>query len=135
MGAPRKVLAKNFIKKGQVLNPLGGRAHNPVMKALKNIGREQFSEIIMVALKGDVAALEEFAENKRLSVIQMGVVQALKNAALRGDWPIFKDIVEQLIGSKPKVVQIEQTGMIKNTHVVIPPDLVRQVLEKLEDEI
>lgn len=103
-------------KKGEpTRNPEGARAHNQVFKALKHIGRKQFQDIIEIALKEDVDALRVYSKNTKLSTIQFGVCKALVDAADRGDWAIFKDIVEQIVGKVPEVHHV----ISENSHSAI----------------
>lgn len=124
-------------KKGQSGNLEGARAHNPVMKALKNISRKEFSEIIEVALKYDVTTLQKYAEDKTLSTIQMGVVRALTKAALKGEWSVFKDIVEQLVGKNPDVVNVTtvNTTTVNAAIAQVTDEDLKKRIEKLKNDV
>lgn len=127
-----KHLGKWQFKKGQSGNPDGGRKHNP----LKKLGRPQFREIIEVALKEDVDALKKMSDDTSLTAVQMGVVRALYKAAVKGDWSIFKDIVEQLIGKNPDVVKTTHEGEVDvNLSGKVDVALhVKQARKKFDDE-
>lgn len=133
-----KDLKKHQFKKGAPsANPHGARAHDPVMKNLKNIGRAQFSEIIEVALKWDTNALEEYSKNKKLSVIQMGVVRCLLKASIKGEWNVFKDIVEQLVGKNPDVIKVTTTNTTTLNAAVaqVTDDELRKRIEKIRSDV
>ena len=51
-------------KNGQVANPRGAGAHDPVKRALKQLTIVELREIIACALVGDVSDLEAIARDK-----------------------------------------------------------------------
>ena len=129
-----KHLKKHQFKKGQVANPLGGKAHNPVMKALRNIGRPQFVEIIEIALLQNKEKLQAYMETHELSLIQEGVCECLLDAITHKKWEVFKDIIEQLIGKAPTVINVNNNLKGSVDHVIIPPDVLRAAMKKLDED-
>lgn len=133
-----KHLKKHQFKKGMPsANPLGGKLHDPVFRAIKNIGRQEFREIIEIALTCDTEALQRYAEDKQLSVVQMGVVRALVKAALKGEWSVFKDIVEQLVGKNPDVVHVKSDNVTTVNAAVarVTDEELKKRIEKLRSDV
>jgi hypothetical protein len=108
---PKSLKNLKSYKKGETGNPLGAKLHNPVFKALKNIARKEFAEIIEVALTQPIQNLKRLADDDNLPAVQMGVVRALYRSAIKGEWNTFRDIVEQLVGKNPDV--FEYQGMFE----------------------
>ena len=87
------------IKPGQVLNPEGGRAHDPEKRALKKLTQEVFKDIVELALTSNITALQAIAKNPETPSVKVGVTTALVKAIQRGDWKTLEGIVARLIGN------------------------------------
>lgn len=122
----KATLKKHAFKKGQSGNPLGGKLHNPAIRALKNLTVEVYREVIELALVSNIAALQEVANNPNTPAVQVGVAKALIVAIRKGDWNIVNAIAERIVGKIPD--KIEHTGLIKNE----PPSK-EQLLELLKE--
>lgn len=119
-------------KKGQSGNPLGGAAHDPAKRALKNLTLQTYREVIELVLTGNVAALKAMVEHPDTPAIQVGVATSFMKAIKSGDYGIIERIAERIVGEIPKVVKIDS---VNNTNLSINPIELKLALEKLEQDV
>lgn len=104
---PNSIKNLKPIRKGEVRNPHGARAHDPVKKALKRLANDEFLDIVNAALTGGVRDLLKIAKDPSSPAIKVGVATALAKAIKNGDWKTLEGIVERLIGKVP--VRVDHT--------------------------
>ena len=107
------------IQKGQVLNPLGGKAHDPVMKALKSMSKEVLKEIIDITFFGTMEQLEAMTKEPKLSPIEAGVARAIFNGVSKGDWHIIEQLLARTIGKVPDKTDITSNGQTVGSAFVL----------------
>ncbi len=95
-------------KKGQSGNPLGGKLHDPAMKAIKRLTKNELIEIGNFVIKGDVAALKALRKDDKTSVIKAMVASVALKAIAKGDQGAFEALMIRLIGKVKD--EIEHTG-------------------------
>lgn len=95
-------------KKGQIANPLGAGAHDPVKKAFKRMTLNGFKEIIDAAVNNNLKALENIAKDPNASALQVGVAVSLGKAAAAGDWNTLDRILERIVGKT--IVRVDHTS-------------------------
>ena len=105
-------------KPGNNANPLGGKAHNPELKALKKVTHETVKEIIDVALNGTLEDLQEIAKNKKSTALQVGIATSLAKAIQKGDMNTLGAIITRLCGEAPKKIDVTTNGKDINSPVV-----------------
>lgn len=94
------------IKKGQIMNPEGARSHDPVKKEIKKFTSKYMTEIIELAVMGNLEGLAKVVKDPNAPAIQVGVAKALHKAISNGDWGTLNDIVARIIGKVPDKVHI-----------------------------
>ena len=114
---PNQLAALRPIKKGQVLNPNGARAHDPVKRAMRRFTNEYMKEIIELAVLGNLDGLQKIVKDKDAPAIQVGVARALFNAIKNGDWSTLNSIVERLIGKVPDRIDLSSDGSFRGITV------------------
>jgi len=106
------------IKKGQILNPKGAGAHDPILKQMRRLSAELLKDVIDMAVSGNIQNLKEIVGDPNSSVLQVGVAKSLYDAAAKGDWSIFERIIERITGKVPIVVDNTSTdGSMNNISV------------------
>jgi hypothetical protein len=100
------------IKPGEVRNPNGGRAHDPVKQALRNLTIKEYREVIEVALRSNVAGLKAFLSDKNASAIQVAIASGLLKSFLRGDVSVLEMLASRLIGKVPDKVEVATTSVV-----------------------
>jgi hypothetical protein len=95
---PNSLKNLKHIKKGQVLNPRGGNAHNPEMKMIKELTIEGLKECVTLMTMGTLADLKIAVENPESSSMHVGVAKCMFDAINRGDWNTIERIIERVVG-------------------------------------
>lgn len=132
MAVTKKQLANlRPIKKGQVLNPNGARAHNPATKALKNLTIETYREVIELVLTGNLQALRDMRDNENIPAIQVGVARAFYNAIKCGDYGVIERIAERIVGKIPDQLVLNSTLQ----HGPIDREKLKLAMAELENDV
>ena len=97
--------------KGQIANPLGGAAHDPLKRELKRITNVMFCDVIDALLRGNLEALSLIANDTSAPALKVGVARAIFNAAKTGDWSTLEKIIERIVGKLPDKVEVTGTAM------------------------
>lgn len=116
------------IKPGEVRNPEGGRAHNPILRAMRNLTIKEFREVIELALTSNTDAVQDMLKDKESSAIQAGIAACILKAIGRGDWGTLEQIVSRLVGKLPDKLEV----VSQNTTILCLEDkeLVGQLLKE-----
>ena len=96
------------IQKGQVLNPLGGKAHDPVKKALRALSGKEILEAGLLVIQNGLPELKELMASGTLPAIQHALVKQVVDAIENGSTDKLEFLMDRLIG--PVVVKTEMTG-------------------------
>lgn len=113
-GLPKAAEPYKF-KPGQSGNPNGGRAHNPITKALKNLTVETYREVIELVLTGNVDALKEMMADPKTSALQVGVATAFLKAIRTGDYAVIERIAERIVGKIPDELNVNAKNLNTTT--------------------
>jgi len=113
--ATEKSKATQF-KKGQVANPLGGRAHNPETRALRGLTREQLADVLRLLLENNVDELQALADERATPIMKAAAAKAALRAYYSGDWSFLEGPLMRTLGAVK--VEVEATG--KNGSPLIP---------------
>jgi len=127
-------LKKHQFKKGAPsANPNGGRAHNPVTKALRNLTIESYREVIELVLTGNLKDLKALAENPDTPVIKVGVATAIMTAITKGDADVIEKFVSRLVGKIPDEINVK--GSLNTTVALIDPKKLKQAWDELNTDV
>ncbi len=129
---PKQLANLKPIQKGQVLNPEGSRAHNPILKALKKLTREEFCKVIEVACLSDIAALQAITKNTEASALQVGVARAMMKSVNKGDWGVLESIVSRVVGKIPDQLEVKTNAQA--TITILDHAKIIEANKKLEDD-
>jgi hypothetical protein len=99
-------IGKRF-QKGQVANPLGAAAHNPMVKAVRNLTKERVAEIIEEILTTDPADAHEM-RGKAKTVMEAWLMAGIQKAVRNGDLVPLNALLDRLIGKVKD--QVENSG-------------------------
>jgi hypothetical protein len=99
-------VGKRF-QKGQVANPLGAAAHNPMVKAVRNLTKERVAEIIEEILTTDPADAHEM-RGKAKTVMEAWLMAGIQKAVRNGDLVPLNALLDRLIGKVKD--QVENSG-------------------------
>lgn len=140
--APKNPVPKQLkpFQKGTSGNPEGARAHNPALKALKNLTLETYREVIQLVLEGNLKQLKAMIEDPETPAIQVGVATSFMKAIKNGDYNVIEQIASRIVGKIPDVVHINSNNISKtttdlNVGSVVNKEVLKQALKELEDEV
>ena len=122
-------------KKGQSGNPEGGRAHNPAIKALKNLTVETYREVIELVLTGNLAQLKAMAEHPETSALQVGIATAFMKAIQSGDYSVIERIAERIVGKIPDELNVRSTNTNANLNTAIDKAKLKAAMAELEKDV
>lgn len=94
------------IKKGEVRNPLGGRAHNPELRAIKRLTEDELVEIGSMIVKGSIEELQAVGKDKNCSAIKAMMAAVAVKAINKGDHMALDALLNRIVGKvKDRVEQ------------------------------
>jgi hypothetical protein len=103
------------IAKGQVLNPHGAGAHNPIVKAARSLTAEQVAQmIIMIATHPDDEM--DTLKAMKLTFMERFLLDGLIQAKRKGDLETLLKVLERVIGKVKD--HVEHSGD-QTTRVII----------------
>lgn len=130
-----KHLKAHQFKKGQSGNPEGGRVHNPITKALKNLTVETYREVIEAVCTGNVDNLRRMIEDPKTSALQVGVATAFAKALKAGDYATIERIAERIVGKIPDELKVSSSNVNANLNATIDKEKLKAALAHLESEV
>lgn len=86
------------VKKGQVLNPEGGRSHNPITKAIKRLTNAQIAEIGASIVTANRDEFKAIAESPDASMLQQWFAKVVLNGVARGDHKALDVVLNRIAG-------------------------------------
>ena len=121
------------IKKGQVLNPEGGRTHNQAQKALRRLTIDTYREVIELALSSNLTALKSLAQNPMTPAIQVGIATSLIKAINKGDYSVLELLASRIVGKIPDELNVNSKNETQLS--VIDEKKVAAALKKIESDV
>ncbi len=107
----------NGFKKGKSGNPLGGKLHNPVRRAIKKLTQDQISEIGSFILSNNKEKLNEIVQDKDASILKVWICSIAGNAIKKGDASALNTLLDRIVGKvtdkievkvpKPTIIELE----------------------------
>jgi hypothetical protein len=130
-----KAAEKYQFKKGVSGNPLGGKKHNPIKKALSKLTVQTYREVIEMVLTGNLASLDEMIDNPKTAAIQVGVARAFRNAMNTGNYEVIERIAERIVGKIPDELKVSSQNLNANLNANLNEEILKAALAKLESEV
>lgn len=122
-------------KKGQSGNPQGGRLHNPITRALKNLTVESYRECIEAVCTGNLDNLKAMVDDPKISALQVGIARAFIKAMQAGDYAVIERIAERIVGKIPDELNVTSNNVNANLNATIDKEKLKAALEQLEKDI
>lgn len=97
---------KPFVK-GQVANPIGANAHNPVKREFKRLTRQQLREVMTLILRSHPDQLEEARTSPNTTVLKAWIAEAAIRGIENGDLGPLMSIIDRVQGT------VEQRWKVK----------------------
>ncbi len=97
-------------KKGEIRNPLGGKAHNPELRMVKRLTAIEVAEIGSLVLKNDIAALKAIAKEQTASTLKVMIAAVAVKVIEKGDAHALDVLLNRLIGKVKEHVEV--TGVL-----------------------
>jgi hypothetical protein len=95
------------IKKGQVLNPIGANAHDPVKRAIKKLTTKHLEEIVTTILLVPPEQLKKEADSDP-TVMKTWIASAALVGIKKGDLTFFNSLIDRIHGRVKQ--RVELTG-------------------------
>lgn len=112
------------IKKGQVLNPEGGRAHNPELRAIKRMTAVEVAEMGSLVLKNDIDSLKKIAKEPGASVLKVMIAAVAVKVIEKGDAHALDILLNRLVGKVKENIEISS---ITTTVQLTPEEREKQI--------
>lgn len=96
-----EALRKNIWPKGVSGNPLGGRLHNPELRAAKVIQQKEYAKIVEILTNSTLLEAEEYLASGKCTINQGAILKAGINAMKYGRWFEYNSALERMIGKVP----------------------------------
>ncbi len=98
--------AEYQFKKGQSGNPLGGKLHNPELRAIKKLTAIEVAEVGSLLLDGNLAALKAVAKDPNATVLKVMIASVAVRTISKGDYGALDTILNRLVGKVPNTVAV-----------------------------
>jgi hypothetical protein len=85
-------------KKGKSGNPLGAKLHDPEMRMLKNLTKDEMVEIGSLVLKGSVNQLRAIAKDPNCTALKCMIAAVAVRTISKGDPAALDVLLNRLIG-------------------------------------
>lgn len=136
----RNITAKQIanlrpIQKGEVRNPNGGKAHNPVMRAFQNKGREDYRDVLKIVLYGTRAELKEFIANPETSNLQVLVALAFEKALEAREFGLVERLADQIFGKQAETLNVVKLEKLNDGLKEADRSETRKILAELDDDV
>lgn len=114
---PKQLANLTPIKKGQVLNPLGGAAHSPAVKLIRRLTAAEVAELGTLLLTRNIEKLRDIdfdADNNpdsKHSALKAMIAKSCIVAYRKGDFGTVDAILNRLIGKVKEKVELTTPGL------------------------
>lgn len=124
MGAKKlpQAAEKYKFKKGVSGNPLGGKIHDPEIRKLRNLTKEEMIEVGSLVLKGSVEELKAIGKDPKASALKCMMAAVAVRTIQKGDPYALDVLLNRLIGKVKE--EVKHTGLSPTTQsvvVTLPP--------------
>lgn len=107
---------KYQFKKGQSGNPLGGKLHNPVLRAIKRLTAAEVAEIGALILSKNFNGLKKLVEDaksndaSKSSALKTWIATVAMKGIAKGDAHALDVLLNRLIGRSKEVIELTGAG-------------------------
>ena len=125
------------IKKGQVLNPRGGKAHDPVVRAIRKMTHNEIAEIGSMIIEGNLQDLTDLMENRRpdSSVLKVWMASIAVRAINRGDADALNKLLDRIVGRVRQDIGFLTPAGAMAAVVTMNDDDLREEADRLAREV
>lgn len=95
-------------KKGQSGNPDGGRKHNPDVKKIRRLSKEEVADIASLLLEKNIEGLQAVINDPNSSTLKVWTATLVVKSMKKGDSKCWDVILSRIIGKVPE--KFEHTG-------------------------
>lgn len=106
-------------KKGEVRNPLGAGAHNPAVRALKNLTRNELVEVGNLIIKNNMRDLKKLAKDDDATVLQRMLAAVASKVVATGDQAALEVLLNRFVGKVKDEVEMTGTGILSSAPQII----------------
>ena len=92
------------VQKGQVLNPLGARSHNPLVKEIRKLTKESVAHMLEIILH---SSPDEINEYKAKTLLEDWILKGIIVAKRKGDLAPLNALLDRVIGKVKDNVAVE----------------------------
>jgi|SRR5579859_3291368 len=108
-------------KKGQSGNPLGGKLHDPEIRAIKKLTKEQLKEVGSLLLNYKLKELKALARSKEATIMQQMIASLAFRIIVKGDPVAFDKLLDRLIGKVKEEIEHSGTAAQHVVRLYLPP--------------
>lgn len=116
---------------GESGNPLGGKLHNPEMRAVRRLCHTDLHEVVDLIVTGDMAGLQDAAYTKGNSVLKVWIATVALKAIQKGEIGPLEVLLNRVLGKPKESVELSGTVTGDLSERVIA---MRKALAELKDE-
>lgn len=116
-------------------NPEGGRAHNPVFRAMKEATLEAYVEVIKLVMRGTREELRELAKSETVSALQCGIAKAMLDASDSGDEDRISRICARVIGSVPKEINLNANTNSNVNLTAVSKEMLIEAIKRIQSDV
>ena len=92
------------IQKGQVLNPKGAGAHNPLVREIKKMTKDSVAEMLQVILHSNP---DDITDYKPKTLLEDWIMRGILTAKRKGDLAPLNALLDRVIGKVKDNVAVE----------------------------
>jgi hypothetical protein len=85
-------------KPGESGNPLGGKLHNPVIRAIKAMTRTQLAEVGTLLVEQDLTTLEQVAKSRTEPALRVWFATIAVEAIKKKEFWAFNGLLDRIVG-------------------------------------
>lgn len=113
-------------KKGQVANPIGARAQNPELRALKHLTNGELVEVGSYILENNIPALKEIIKEgeknpeSKTSALKMWMANVALKGFQKGDGSALDIFLNRIVGKVKDNIQVNTTVNRPQVVIMLP---------------
>jgi hypothetical protein len=117
------------VKVGQVLNPRGAGAHDPIVKRIRKLSQEELHEVGSMLLHRKFTDIEKLAENEDANGLKRVLASVILSAERGGNMAKFNALLDRLIGKVSDRVDIT----VKSPHANKSREQIEAEIKELQE--